>query len=354
MSDQSNRLELIDFLRGIAVLEMCVTHFSGYLPPIADKIIPYIETAMALFVVLSGFMVGWELPKFSAAQRQQTAVIWKRALRIAVIQFVIVMTLGLTLHLVAIPGAGVGEPLSVFLLRSLTLQNQIGLIHILPTFIPLFLVAPLILWALTRHWDWLVLVVSIGIFCVGHYQPYLLDIGDPTVFPFVLYQLYFVIGCLIARRCRDAGRIELAHPKRWLLVAASALTIAMVLVHGKLTPPGLVVIHPVNLFGLAYQLPILATVWLGAMAYLTELRRFPGYALVLQFGRHALLAFVIHVYLAKAIGVANYFSSIPGVVNYVLIVASVMVMSALIDLYERTQTHALVPAWARFVRALFR
>jgi len=354
MQRASNRLELIDFLRGIAILEMLVTHFSTYFPPLASKVITYTETAMALFVLLAGFMVGRECQKFAMSPKRQTIVLWKRALRIVIVQCVIIVTVGVPLHLLGMPGAGVGESLSEFLARSVTLQNQIGLIHILPTFIPLFAVSPLILWALSRNLNAAVLTVSVALFCLGHYRPYLLDLGDPTIFPFLLFQLYFVIGCTLGTYSSIRHSVELEHPKRWFAFSVALLAASMFVVHSKVLPPGLVSTHPLNLFGLAYHVPIILALCLFSMSYLSVLQRVWGYSLVTRFGRHALLAFVLHLYLAKVIGVLNHFATVPAALNYILVLASVAAMDAAIRSYEARRTRPDPPGWTRAVGALFR
>ena len=93
-----------------------------------------------------------------------------------------------------------------FFLGRCSSSNQIGLLHILPTFIPLFAISPAVLFALARGWDGGLLLVSMALFCVGHFHPHLLDLGQPTIFPFILFQLYFVMGCVLGKltRQRDA------------------------------------------------------------------------------------------------------------------------------------------------------
>jgi hypothetical protein len=233
-------------------------------------------------------------------------------------------------------------------------MNQIGLIHILPTFIPLFAISPAILFALSRGWDTAMLLVSLGLFCVGHFHPHLLDLGEPTIFPFLLFQLYFVIGCVLGKRTRLRGSVPPRPPQRWLVVSCGWLVATMLLVHGKLVPSHLISTHPLNLFGLMYQAPIIATVWLFSSVFGPLLQRTWPYPYITRFGRHALLTFVIHIYLAKALGVLNYFAPPPQWVNYLLILASVLVMNAIVHRYELSQAAERTPMWTRAVQGLFK
>jgi hypothetical protein len=348
------RLGIIDFLRGVAIVEMVAAHYAGYFPPSFGKFVGYTETAMALFVLLAGFMVGRNYRRFDRDPSGQTRVVWTRALRVLLIQYVIILTAGVPLYLLGMPGVGTGQPLSAFLLQSLAFLNQIGLIHILPTFIPLFAISPAILFALAKGWDTPLLLISLALFGVGHFHPYILDLGQPTIFPFILFQLYFVVGCLLGKRETQTGALPPQRPRQWLIACGGLWLASMLLVHGKVIPSHLVSIHPLNLFGLMYQAPIIATLWTFCSAFWETVRRWWISPYVTRFGRHALLAFVLHLYLAKSLGVLNYFAPLPAMANYLLIAASVVAMNAIVRRYEVTQAAERPPTWSRAIQGLFR
>jgi hypothetical protein len=350
----AKRVELIDFLRGTAIVEMIAAHFASYLPRPIGTAITYTETAMALFVLLAGLMVGWGFPRFVKSPADQTAALLKRALRVLAVQYIIILTLGIPLFFLGMPGVGSNQSLAEFLFQSMAFMNQIGLIHILPTFIPLFAVSPMVLLALWRAPAALVLLVSFGGFCVGHFHPHLLDLGQPTIFPFILFQFYFVVGCILGKWAENRGSPFPQHADRWLLVSCVLLATMMMLVHGKILPARLISTHPLNLFGLLYHAPIILTLCLLIMVAWPQIQRIFGFTVVTRFGRHALLAFVIHVYLAKAIAVANFLTTVPGMVNYALIVSSVVLMNSVLVRYESARLQPVTPRWARVLRTLFR
>jgi len=353
-SVSEGRLEFIDFLRGVAIAEMVVVHYAIYFPLIVDKLVTYTETAMALFVLLAGFMVGWGCQRFERDPRGQTWTVLRRALRVLAIQYVMILTLSVPLHLLGMPGASRDQPLPEFVLLSMAFLNQIGLIHILPTFIPLFAVSPAILLALSKGWDSILLLISVSLFCVGHFHPNLLDFGQPTIFPFILFQLYFVIGSLLGKRAKLAGSLPPRHPMPWLLVSCGLLLTVMLLRHGKVLPSHLFSTHPLNLFGLMYHAPIIATLWLMSLVFWPRLERLRVYPFITRFGRHALLAFVVHVYLAMVLGVLNYFARPPAMLNYALVVASVMAMNEIIRRYELAESMEHESVWVRAIQGLFK
>lgn len=349
-----NRLEVIDFLRGIAIVEMLATHYAVYFPPNLAKLIDYTETAMPLFVLLAGLIVGWGYRKFESDPRGQTWIVWRRALRVLAIQYLMILTLGLPLYWLGMPGVGNGQSWNEFLFQSMLFLNQIGLLHILPTFVPLFAIGPAVLFALSRGWDGALLLVSVALFCVGHFHPHLLDLGQPTIFPFILFQLYFVIGCMLGKATRQRGVPPPERPQRWALVSLGLLLLSMLIAHGKVLPAHLISTHPLNIFGLLYELPLIATVWLISLAMLPRIKRIWGYTCIARFGRHALLAFVIHVYLATSLAVLNHLAPPPPWVNYMLIVLSILIMNAIVRRYELGRSEERVPTWVRAAEGLFK
>ena len=57
-----HRLEFIDFMRGVAIVEMLVTHYSLYFPPTLGTIVSYGETAMP---------ASWWVGAIAASQRHR-------------------------------------------------------------------------------------------------------------------------------------------------------------------------------------------------------------------------------------------------------------------------------------------
>jgi hypothetical protein len=353
-SATAGRIEVIDFLRGFAIIEMIASHFSRYSPPVLDALVSYTETAMALFVLLSGFMIGRHYFAGYLRDRWRTSRrLWRRALQILAIQYIIVATVNIPLHLIGHGSVGREEPLWLFVFKSATFMNQIGIVHILPTFIPLFLASPFILFLFKAKLDWLLFAASAALFALGNFSPHLLDLGEPAVFPFLVIQIYFVAGCAWGKAAHTSGALGPRNLNGWLIASCAALAVTMTLLHGKIVPGRLVSTHPLNMFGLLYQAPIIATILLGTMRFWRVIRATPFYPWVALLGRHAMLAFVLHLYTAKALVVLNARAAVPASLNYLLILASIAL--AILVLYRYERRDGGHPAgWARALDTLFR
>lgn len=347
------RLELVDFLRGIAIVEMVSAHFADYFPRVLGRFIDYTETAMALFVLLAGFMVGWQYYRFQSNPGKQTRVLWGRAAKILAIQYIIVLTVCIPLYLLGMRGIDTQEPLVIFTLRSMAFLNQIGLVHILPTFIPLFLVAPLVLFGLRHNLQVLVVLASVGVFLFGHFHPYALDLGQHTIFPFILFQLYFVFGIVFGRLANARDKLTPDRPGALFAASVALLLFSMAIAHGKVIPAGTISFHPLNLYGLLYHASIIFFLYSCSVTFWVKIKKSLVYPYVALFGRHPLFAFVIHLYLAKAIEVLNHLLSVPRVVNYGLVFVSLVAMTGIISAYEKLSPSPRAPIWVRATKALF-
>ena len=310
---------------------------------------------MALFLLSSGFMVGWHyFPGYLRDPGRTTRRLWRRALQIILIQYIIIATVNIPLHLIGYGSVGRGEPLWLFLLKSATFTNQIGIVHVLPTFIPMFLLSPFILFLFKKKLDWLLYISSAAFFAVGNFSPYLLDVGDPAIFPFLVIQIYFVAGCVWGKAASASGRVAPRNPGRCLIASCAGLAVTMTLLHGKIFPGRFVSTHPLNIFGLIYQAPIIMTLVFGTMRFWRVIRAIPFlYSWTALFGRHALLAFVLHLYCAKAVGVFNSFVAVPVYFNFVSILATAAVVIILLDRYEKLdRSHPT--RWTRVLDAVFK
>ena len=157
----------------------------------------------------------------------------------------------------------------------------------------------------------------------------------------------------VGSRARTNGMIESGTAGNYLLAALAALCASMAWVHLKFLPPGTLATHPLNGYGLIYHLPLIAVVTSAVIRFAPTWRGLPGTAVLLRFGRNSMLAFVLHVYCAIALQLANRWVALPMAVNIVVIVASVFVMNRVLECYEAQRTLAFPPVWVRALTSLF-
>jgi len=195
---ENSRDRIIDLFRGIAIIDMILVHFSEYFPFLVGKVLSYTDIAMEGFVLLSGFMVGRHYyEKYLGNGKSVTRRLLIRALQILLVQYVLIYTINLPLYYLIYEKIREAESVSNFLLKSMLLLNQIGIMHILPTFVPLFLISPVILYLLSKKLDFVVISSSIFLFAIGNIYPYALDISEKKFFllsfgKYILWQVVFL------------------------------------------------------------------------------------------------------------------------------------------------------------------
>ena len=218
--------------------------------------------------------------------------------------------------------------------------------HILPTFIPLFVAAIPMLALLNRGHSGLVLAGSVTLFAVGTERPGLLDIGTRFVFPVILWQVYFVLGLLAGARIRAGKRPLFREARAHALVAAATLVLAAV---DKPRPPrrsrvgrsaGAVAPScppvPAEPARLRLRRIPLSLLMCTALSLRARIER----SGLLQhtfgiMGRHSLAAFVIHVYFAKAaVAVSQLGASLQALVLGIAL-ANVPATIAILHIAER-------------------
>jgi hypothetical protein len=162
-----------------------------------------------------------------------------------------------------------------------------------------------------------------------------------------------VAGCLLGKRGRNAESLTLRNPFAWLAFSSAFLAANVFVAARKLLPLEPLSLHPVNTFGLVYHLSVLLLLITASSAALTYIRTWRLFGYVTLFGRHALLAFVIHVYGAKAIDLINYYFALWRWENVGLCVISVVAMTLLIRAYEIGRASERTPVWTRAVQGIF-
>lgn len=331
----TGRDHYLDFFRGLIILDMVLVHFSSKFPFWIRKLIISFDFAMEGFLIVAGFIIGKHyLPKFISSKKRVIRRMLFRSLQVGCIYYLMVFTI--VVPYFSMFKAETGGELRQVLIRSFLFLNQIGIVHILPTFIPLFIVSPLILLILSRNYDNLVLLISILIFFVGCKEPYLFNIGDRTIFPVILWQIYFCLGCYLGKRL-DNKPIDSHATRRIVFLAFAMFFVVFSITHCGFFFPEVNVLKerygiflfkrfPLNLWGLINGVSLLfilysVTAYLWPMLRHSRIINHP----ISVFGRHSLLIFALHsyfVYITNAVySVSNSLTA-----AYFCIVTSLIVM----------------------------
>ncbi|MBC2733175.1 MAG: succinyl transferase OpgC [Desulfobacteraceae bacterium] len=310
---KNSRSEYIDILRGVIILDMILVHnsslFSGDAGLFYSKIIGYTDIAIEGFLVLFGMMIGGHYYK-NYLKNSKIAIlrILKRALYFIALHYGMVLTIGILFFYNHYGVGAAGKSIGRYLFESLFFLNQMPLLHILPTFIPLLFLTLLVFPILKKNFDQLLIILSFVFFILGTIDPYIFNIGDKTIFPIILWQVYFVIGVILGKYFI----FDKKQPKRsisfHLFFASTCVAIFSILYFGhhfsewigslkffygiKITK------FPLNTFGFLYRSSILylvACLTFMVYKYSPSPKNSIGRFFKL-FGRNALDVFIIHIY----------------------------------------------------------
>ena len=304
---------VVDWLRGLAILDMMLVHYSDWLDK-ADlnslgKLIRYTDFAVEGFVFVAGFMVGSRyLEKFRAHDILAIKALLRRVAGVICIQYAMIFTISLPMAVMVGSVLTRSDHIWQFAIKSLLFLNQVPLLHILPTFIPLFLLSIPLLYALNRGMDIWVAILSATVFMLGQWYPYLpVPAAENSIFPPLLWQVYFVAGMLVGKHESWSKKFIRRHVVGNLVCAIGVCSVAVFIYHGHHVFPwwenlrtayGVSVRKfPLNVWGLLYHGSILYLIMALTVVAWGRLRTMAlSHAYVGSLGRHSMMLFIGHVY----------------------------------------------------------
>lgn len=318
-----NRIEIVDFLRGLVIIDMMLVHYCDYINIFPSfniaKIINYSDFAIDGFILLFGFMIGCRYyAEFIIDKKSVIKRLFHRVLQVIMIQYMMIITISLPLAVFIGKEFTRGEPADLFIAKSLLFLNQVGLLHILPTFIPLLLLSIPVLYLLKNGCDVILAIMSLILFAMGHIDPYLFSIGEKTIFPIILWQIIFVIGVLLGKKSHENSKIIPDNILPHLIIASIIFIMVAIVYHGHHLIPALATLRsdynvrvskfPLNYLGMLYYGSIVYFIYCFTILSWKRIASIKVMHLtIMLFGRHSLLVFVIHVYFAYAIVWTNYY-----------------------------------------------
>ncbi|MBE9582298.1 MAG: OpgC domain-containing protein [Proteobacteria bacterium] len=300
--------------RGIVILDMILIHFDTYFPTLVRKLLHYFDFAMDGFLFAAGLMIGAHyFDRFCIHPNLVARRIWYRTLELYGYYLLIVFTIIAPFYYVVLDFHD--SAFFRLIVELILVKKQVGIAHILPTFIPLFLTAPLILWLIANRRIFWVLIASFVLFLVGLHWPYLFSYADEPIFPVIIWQAYFCIGLFFGMN--GFVTIEkIARSRKFAVLVNTAFLLLAVLKFGTSQIPLLETLRaeyglfhfrrfPLNMWGFMFGISLVFLVLHLVYRFFNVIKFFGGInTIVERFGRHSLLVFVVHayfVYLALAI-----------------------------------------------------
>jgi hypothetical protein len=324
MPSAAARDHRLDFFRGMALFLIFIDHIPDNMFSAVTLQSFALSDAAEIFIFISGYTAA--LVYSRVAERLgallATARIWQRVWQLYVAHLCLFMLynaeVSYTMARFANPlfademraGAFLDDPAQT-ILRVLLLQFQPTFLDILPLYIALLLVFPLILLALNRSL-WLALLPSIALYAVAriwHINLPGYPEGHSWTFNPLAWQLLFVIGAACGNRTARGLRMLQIRP--WLVWLAGAMVLAGALLRGSWILHESYPAFPALLYRTLWpldktELPLLRLCNMLAFAllaarYVPRQARFffrPGAWLIVLCGRHSLQIFCLSILLS--------------------------------------------------------
>lgn len=201
------RDQRLDFWRGLCLIDMVLVHlyyrnvqFGDFLGRLLGE---YTRFAAGGFIFISGLSIGvifWPRVQDERKRASTYKRMWRRSAYILGVHYVC----ALILFCIAIFTSGAGnftDPVTglrsfILYLRDLLFLREGG--DLLPLYVLMIALSPLIMHVLRRKWGWAyVMVTSVAVFVWGLWHPWFLAIAQPPKFPPVLWQVIFVSGLVL-------------------------------------------------------------------------------------------------------------------------------------------------------------
>ena len=230
----TNRLLVLDTLRGLMLVLLAFDHYGGAIRNITYEPLGFVSAAEG-FIFLAGLMLGLlYVKKMAVTPRLVTEKLLGRTFKIY-LTYVAVSFVFLVSVSVSPWYAGAWQDLLPLgfradlttVARTLLVVDQTDYLGILPLYVLLFLAAPLLLWLFARGHARAVLVASTLLYLAQPLGPdALLDtlLGE-TLYNAFTWNILFVFGIFFGYRYRE-GTLRLSYRPRYLV---SALVVAATL-----------------------------------------------------------------------------------------------------------------------------
>jgi hypothetical protein len=329
------RDQRLDFWRGLCLIDMVLVHlyynnvqFGDFLGKFLGD---YTRFAAGGFIFVSGMSIGvifWPRARDDRHRASTYRKLWRRSVFILGISYISGM-LWIAMEIIRGDRGNFADP--ILLLRDLFLLREGG--DLLPFYVLMIAISPLIMQALRKKWGWLcVLVASLSLFTWGLWHPWALALAEHLRFPPVLWQATFVLGLLFGFGFPKYN--ALAIPWKISMAGFSWLVAGVLFVLEYSYMWGM----PQLAFGTAFTRVPLNTfeglrylsITFGMITTTDVLWSFIGgtalSAFVQTLGRRSLAVYVVHLWVVEAMGALAVAWSFMGAWQILFAVFSVLVL----------------------------
>lgn len=333
----------LDVLRGLAILDMLLVHFSNFFPDIVRKIIVYHDVALDGFILVSGYSMGrFIYARFESHPLQCSKKIFVRAFKIFLINTLLISTVGLAQFFLTSDNVS-SIDIVVFLFKTILSINQVGLFHILPVFVILFFISPLMFFLVSKMGALFVFLCSLVLFIIGVHNPLIFNYGESAIFPVIIWQFVFVVGFF-------GGKMDLLSNKYFannnvLSLIIFNFVILMSLRHithfnfffEEVLRKHNLIYHrfPLNFAAFAYGLSCWMLIASVIVHFWNRLVRFSLISFFSMIGRNALFAFSLHVIIAKIIEIVVKINNDYYIALHFLIISNILLYIFGIPVFEQ-------------------
>jgi hypothetical protein len=236
----------LDALRGVFIVMMISSHLSDQTMSYALLHVPRWFSGAEGFVLLSGVVLGIvDRVRMREGEWPASRRILRRAGQIYAVHCVLTLSVFVAHETTGQPpfvppAAALGGWPST-LVSIATLSAQPRFMDILPLYVLLLVMAPVVLGIVRRGGSWIVLAASIATWLLAQAAPRFLMLSDPVfgidAFRLPAWQLLFIVGLLVGHH--RAALTTAIRPYRGAIIAVAAITLAVTFALAQLERPAI-------------------------------------------------------------------------------------------------------------------
>lgn len=346
------RSEYLDFLRGLCIIEMVMVHSACYLPfPLKQVIVLMVDGAAEGFLFLAGLMIGWRIvPLYMTMRKSAASKMIRRALEILFVHYLLVISIEFSLRSINGNKFKTMTEVLTYISNVVLWQEQPYILDILPIFVTMFAVTPVLLELYNKRLEVVILVGSSLVFVIGIIWPYVISVKHTVAFPAIQWQIYFVIGIVLGIRYDRVIEMSQRNLRTCAYVAMGSFIILVFFRHGVKVAPDWVKIFvsfvkydikkfPISFWGFMYSLSLLATIWTSTLIYFQKVEKpYIFRVFITTLGRNSLLAFSLHVYFDYCIKTIDRMLQMPMSITRGLILGDVIAIFFVIACWEKVRS----------------